>query len=356
MSSSTTYRRVESLPAEVQAEVDALLSTSSPNAKLLPALTADLVDGIGNAATAGLITPVDAEAFVQEINGAATLADLETIICELPLEAAGTLGLTTDTAGFAPTFVPDTILPDGTDTGGNDPDGTGSEDETIDPLRWQIKVVERRLEVSRCDAEALQLNVDDPLSRAADALAAASMAITSRHPELTEDHLSDAATALDEIDRQIETALTLIETRRYTISRAADVLREMGFSIESGDGSTLVARSGTGQHTRVTLGTDPQGGFQMITSVTDPADAVPVDHPEADDVCEPAVRTALEFHRSMERTDGLGLGRVTTDEHPRRGGVSVERPTSDAAAQPRQDSTTDRVRRRSARRQHRRTV
>jgi hypothetical protein len=382
MSSTTTYRSVESLPPAVRAEVEAMLAESAPNAKLLPTLAGDLIGQIFEASHVGIITAADAEVFSQRLEGATSLAELGATVAQMPDGATRIFGAksnvgTAPASGSAGPLDTDGVamrLPESSSifiTGfsstplGGDVVVTPFPDEQMseaasgtalleDSLGWQLAVLRARTDVAGGDAKALGLSATEALTRVEPALAAAEAAANSMHPELARRHLAEAAGILDDIDARIEQALTLMETRRYTIAQAARVLEDMGFTVEAGtQGPALVARARNGQRAEVQVGSNSEGQAELVTSVVDPGHAVPTDHAEAGDVCEPAVSTALEFHRTLESIEGLDLGRVTTREFPARGRDDLASESKKPGPAEAHDETVTRVRRSATRNQPR---
>lgn len=145
--------------------------------------------------------------------------------------------------------------------------------------------------------------------------------------------LDELRAMLDRLDISVSDALADAECLNKTVAAIQDTLGSMGFRVANpivGGHVTLVfGNSDDGRVAQVEVSGNGDH-VEIMSRFSNPGDAVPGEHPDADAVCEPAVLDQANFHREIEGTPGLRVSRIRTPERPTRGSAMPGTPAATA--------------------------
>jgi hypothetical protein len=164
-----------------------------------------------------------------------------------------------------------------------------------------------------------------------------SRTVTRRVVTLNASALADAMESeANRLRRAASEAALEGPARSLLMEAVVETLRGMGQTVTSRiaeDGTTVLHGTNHVESTTVDVRVDPTSGVLEVTT-DDPNDSVHPLHPQAGQVCRPAVELAVEFHRTLAdhaAQAGLDLGRVTSHAEPLRSAAAAASPGRRAA-------------------------
>lgn len=293
MSSSTTYRSI-SVSSALREAIENDISQFRCSEQLAPALTQITQEHLSQIEAQGLITTDELAATLHEVQTSSSFAELHKICRNLPINH---------------------------DT-------------------WTFEVTQARTEIALATIDRLQVSDDlhdslrditESLNVPTEGIHPGSQSLSTQRPDL-----ETAAQLLDVVELEIDQRLLSDATQQAVAVQISAVFEELGYAVDPlsnlgadvqihakvPTGTVATANISSTENVGSTTDTD-QGTYTLHLHTLDLGNAVAADAPEADEVCDPAVQTAVDIHERIDLSTTLTSGQVRSSRRPTRG-IEVE--------------------------------